>query len=39
MAYKLVFRAPDRTLEENDITAALKKIMNGLEGLGIELRS
>ncbi|MBE6009614.1 MAG: phenylalanine--tRNA ligase subunit beta [Lachnospiraceae bacterium] len=39
MAYKLVFRASDRTLEENDITAALKKIMNGLEGLGIELRS
>lgn len=39
MAYKLVFRASDRTLEEADITAVQKKIMNGLEGLGIELRS
>ena len=39
MAYSLVFRAPDRTLEEGDITAAMKKIMNGLSGLGIELRS
>ena len=39
MAYSLVFRAADRTLEEADITAAMKKIMNGLTGLGIELRS
>lgn len=39
MAYSLVFRAPDRTLEETDITAAMKKIMNGLESLGISLRS
>ena len=28
-----------RTLEEAEITAAMKKILNGLEGLGIELRS
>ena len=39
MAYSLVFRAKDRTLEESDITAVMKKIMNGLAGLGIELRS
>ena len=38
LAYKLTFRAKDRTLEEADITAAMKKIMNGLERLGIELR-
>ena len=39
MAYSIVFRAKDRTLEENDITAAIKKIWNGLESLGIEIRS
>lgn len=38
MAYSCFFRAKDRTLEEADITAAMKKILNGLEGLGIELR-
>ena len=39
MAYSLSFRAKDRTLEENDITAAMKKIWNGLEQLNIEIRS
>ena len=39
MAYSLVFRAHDKTLGENEIYAAMKKIMNGLNGLGIELRS
>ena len=39
MAYSLVFRAHDKTLGENEISAAVKKIMNGLNGLGIELRS
>ena len=39
MAYSLVFRAHDKTLGENEISAAKKKIMNGLNGLGIELRS
>ena len=39
MAYSIRFRANDRTLEENDITAAMKKIWNGLESLGIEIRS
>ena len=38
MAYSITFRAKDKTLEENDITAVMKKILNGLEGLGIELR-
>ena len=39
MAYSLVFRAHDKTLGENEISAAMKKIMTGLNGLGIELRS
>jgi len=38
MAYSLTFRSKDKTLEETDITAAMKKILNGLSGLGIELR-
>ena len=39
IAYSITFRAKDRTLEENDVAAAMKKILNGLEGMGIELRS
>lgn len=39
VAYSIVFRAKDRTLEEGDITAAMKKIWNGLEAMGIEIRS
>ena len=39
MAYSITFRATDRTLEEADVTGAMKKILNGLEGMGIELRS
>ena len=38
MAYSVTFRAKDRTLEDGDVNAAMKKILNGLEGLGIELR-
>ena len=38
VAYNITFRAKDRTLEENDINGAMKKILNGLQGLGIELR-
>ena len=38
VAYNIVFRAKDRTLEENDVAGAMKKILNGLEGLGIQLR-
>ncbi len=33
MAYSLEFRAHDKTLGENEISAAMKKIMNGLNGL------
>ncbi len=39
VAYSISFRAKDRTLEESDVTAAMRKILNGLESLGIELRS
>lgn len=38
IAYTLTFRAKDKTLEDVEITAAMKKILNGLEQLGIELR-
>ncbi len=38
VAYSICFRAKDKTLEENDVNAAMKKILNGLEQLGIELR-
>ena len=38
IAYSIVFRAKDRTLEESDVTKAMKKILNGLESMGIELR-
>jgi phenylalanyl-tRNA synthetase beta chain len=39
VAYSITFRAKDRTLEESDVSSAMKKILNGLENLGIELRS
>lgn len=39
VAYSISFRAKDRTLEEADVSAAMKKILNGLESMGIELRS
>ncbi len=38
IAYSLVFRAKDRTLTEEEITAAMKKILDGLKSLGAELR-
>lgn len=38
IAYTITFRDKNRTLEDADITAAMKKILNGLESLGIELR-
>ena len=38
MAYTVVFRSKDRTLTEEDINGAMKKILNGLQGLGVELR-
>ena len=39
MAYSITFRAKDRTLEEADVTASMKKIWNGLQSLNIEIRS
>ncbi|MBO4456896.1 MAG: phenylalanine--tRNA ligase subunit beta [Butyrivibrio sp.] len=39
MAYSLVFRDKEKTLEDDEINSAMKKILNGLESLGIELRS
>lgn len=38
VAYSISFRAKDRTLGEEDVNSAMKKILNGLESLGIELR-
>ncbi|MBE5868500.1 MAG: phenylalanine--tRNA ligase subunit beta [Lachnospiraceae bacterium] len=38
MAYSIVFRAKDRTLEEADVVGAMKKILNGLEQIGAVLR-
>jgi len=39
VAYSITFRAKDRTLEDSDVSGAMKKILNGLEDLGIELRA
>ena len=38
VAYSIVFRAKDRTLEDADVSAAMDKILKGLEALDIELR-
>lgn len=38
IAYSIVFRAKDKTLEEADVSAAMNKILNALEEMGIELR-
>lgn len=38
VAYSILFRAKDKTLEDADISAAMQKILSGLEELGIELR-
>ena len=38
MAYSIVFRSAEKTLEEAEVSAAMKKILNGLESLGIQLR-
>lgn len=39
MAYSITFRAQDHTLEEKEITSVMNKILNGLQGMGIELRA
>lgn len=38
VAYSLKFRGKEKNLEEADITSAMKKILNGLEHMGIQLR-
>ena len=38
VAYSIVFRAKDKTLEEADVSAAMDRILKALEGMGIELR-
>lgn len=38
VAYSIVFRAKDKTLEEADVAAAMKRILKGLEALNAELR-
>ena len=39
LAYSLTFRAQDHTLEEKEIASVMNKILNGLQGLGVELRA
>lgn len=38
IAYSITFRDKTKTLEENDVNGAMKKILNGLTSLGIQLR-
>ncbi len=38
VAYSIVFRAKDRTLEDADVAKAMDKILKALEEMGIELR-
>lgn len=39
VAYTITFRNKEKTMEEAEISATMKKILNGLQDLGIELRS
>ncbi len=39
MAYSLSFRNKEHQLSDEDVNGAMKKILNGLEQMGIELRS
>lgn len=39
VAYSIMFRAKDRTLEEADVAAAMEQILKSLKEMGIELRS
>ncbi len=38
VAYSIVFRAADHTLEEKEVSAAMEKILTALEDIGISLR-
>lgn len=38
VAYSIVFRAKDKTLEDAEVSRAMEKILKALEAMGIELR-
>ena len=38
MAYSITFRAPDRTLDDETVNAAMERIVKALEAMDIELR-
>lgn len=38
VAYSIIFRAQDKTLEDAEVTEAMNRILKALEGMGIELR-
>ena len=38
VAYSIVFRAKDKTLEDGAVSEAMGRILKALEGMGIELR-
>ena len=38
VAYSIVFRAKDKTLEDAEVSKAMEKILKALEAMGIELR-
>lgn len=39
VAYSVTFRAKDHTLTDDEVSAAMKKILNGLDRMGIQLRA
>ena len=39
MAYSITFRDREKTLQDEEVNMTMRKILNGLQGLGIELRS
>ncbi len=39
VAYSITFRAKDHTLTDDEVGTAMKKILNGLQSMGIELRA
>lgn len=38
VAYSIIFRAADRTLEDKDVNEAMNRILKALNGIGVELR-
>ncbi len=39
IAYSVTLRNPEKTMSDDEVNSVMKKILNGLEGLGIKLRS